>query len=138
MVEPVYAPFVILQQKNLPAHWLIPPDWEARTLAGLPFGLNAEQVDLIPCLIVPECTLSASYMHWLHGLPKPNSSVSVFVWDVETFNLAFGPKAKDRFILSMRLLGRPHHLHATVVSTVDGHRQFHRLTQLTSPHWYRG
>ena len=126
----------MLCRQDLPAHWKIPHDMDARTQAGLQLGLAAEQVEIVPCLVAPECSWFIAYLEWLHGQPKPNDSVSVFMWDTAAFFSVFGPKATERFIRSMHLLGRPHHLHAAIISTVEGHQQVQPFMQL-SQQWYQ-
>ena len=130
------APFTMLFQQDLPAHWKLEPDRAAKALAGLPLGLTADHIEIAPCLVAPDCASSAAYLDWRHSQSKPDNSVPVCLWDPSTFETTFGPKANERFHLSMRLCGRPHHLHATVVSTVRGNQQFHRLLQVSSPHWH--
>ena len=93
MSHPPGAPFAMLCRQDLPAHWKIPYDMDARTQAGLQLGLAAEQVEIVPCLVAPECSWFIAYLEWLHGQAKPNDSVSVFMWDTAAFFSVFGPKA---------------------------------------------
>ena len=102
--------FERLLKVDIPKIWTEHHDQQSEMLAKKS-GLPLSEMEVFICLVAPECHESLCYQKWLHSLPMSEAILCTPICIVcaATFDTDFGIGATDRFWISMRARGRPHH-----------------------------
>ncbi len=102
--------FARLLKVDIPHEWTEHSEQQAQVMATAQ-GRNVSDMETIICLVAPECPLSLCYKSWLtatdHSLAL--QTVPLCIVCASTFDHDFGHMATEKFHVSMRLHGRPHH-----------------------------
>jgi hypothetical protein len=102
--------FDYLLKINIPVEWTIDADSQAELMARSQ-GKRASDMETHVFLVAPECASSRAYQAWLTGLDHPLAlqAVPICIVCASTFDRDYGHLATERFEVSMRVRGRPHH-----------------------------
>ena len=102
--------FSRLLRVDTPHEWTEHFEHNAQMLATSQ-GRNVSDMETAICLVAPECPLSLCYQSWLTAtdLSLAQQTVPLCIVCASTFDHDFGDRATEKFHVSMRVHGRPHH-----------------------------
>ena len=102
--------FSYLLNIDIPHEWTEHAEQQACMLADQA-GKKREDMEVFVCLAAPECPESLAYQYWQRGLEHSLAlqCVPICIVCASTFDQDFGHRATERFMVSMRTKGRPHH-----------------------------
>ena len=95
---------------SLPAELASRPSESERAAQAATLGVKPDDLVWTPVHIVPECEEAFMYQRWLCQQPAWLSTdiMPVLISCASTYDATYGVNATKKFMLSMKLLGRPH------------------------------